>query len=779
MAASQQSANEDNAFYDMRFGLDHWPLFNVGGGNGPLHWKNGTNTTVDPDFGRPNVRSDSLVRWMAYSAVAFGAKALNWYCWSSVYHMQTCGCPYWPEPGGIGPRPPAIAASGRQTCGCNTSLPGMPSKIYQTAKEVNADASKWGTILIENDFRFASSYNSAGSWLADGQLVGDMGDSVPSTTTLVTDMSDNLLATTFLTKVASSTAYIFVVSKDVSPYLAMVPARNVTLTLHSSVTTAEVVSPGMQGTAGFDLGQVTPTRKVGAIRPHYAAVGRDANNSVTATVSLVGGGGALIKVTGNAIAMQDAAYSKVGVFFDPAGISLANDRSGGSKLKAPAWAYGTFAFGGLGQTGYMPLNDLELSAGENFEQGEQTAFIIGGSLNGALAGPAEAKMWAWAGYNLLSMPAPEMSDTQGYGSQSMAFGDLLDWGFSYGYFGVLEAAEGQVLSDQVIKGTVDNFRCHGRMGGLVLSTNSSSLVATAHAARTLRTVARGPWLLPLASAQSGADAVKLGNAGVPLAMPSVQTWSGSATDIAAAIAADYGKMYLQMRTDWRGTKASNNMTHWKRHGKMVFVASLDACSYESDSLLRWQAFASIAFGARGIFWRGARECAGIGSDKFGLLKSINSRIKGWGDTFVASASAGPGGSPSGYNITKITTQDGWAMPADSGVEKPTETGLVESMDPDVLVAELGAMGRYATPLIYVVNRAVSLDRGGAPVRTIRVQLRGVAANQPLEGDCTAGACQCGAGIVGPEIVLNLPGGSGQLVALSMLNATLLDPSGQV
>ena len=27
---------EDNAFVDMRFGLDHWPLFNVGGGNAPL-----------------------------------------------------------------------------------------------------------------------------------------------------------------------------------------------------------------------------------------------------------------------------------------------------------------------------------------------------------------------------------------------------------------------------------------------------------------------------------------------------------------------------------------------------------------------------------------------------------------------------------------------------------------------------------------------------------------------------------------------------------------------
>jgi hypothetical protein len=61
------------------------------------------------------------------------------------------------------------------------------------------------------------------------------------------------------------------------------------------------------------------------------------------------------------------------------------------------------------------------------------------------------------------------------------------------------------------------------------------------------------------------------------------------------------------------------------------------------------------------------------------------------------------------------------------------------------------------------------------VRTVRVRLRGVAASQPLEGDCSAGACQCGAGIVGPDIVLDLPGGSGQLVALSMLNTTLLDP----
>jgi hypothetical protein len=79
-ASSQQASYQDNAFYDMRYGLEHWPLFNLGGGNLPLNWTNGTGHVINPDTGIRNVRSDSLVRWMAYSAIAFGAKGLNYYC---------------------------------------------------------------------------------------------------------------------------------------------------------------------------------------------------------------------------------------------------------------------------------------------------------------------------------------------------------------------------------------------------------------------------------------------------------------------------------------------------------------------------------------------------------------------------------------------------------------------------------------------------------------------------------------------------------------------------
>ena len=48
--------------------------------------------------------------------VAYGAKGLNWYCWG--------GGVYWYSQ--------------------DKNAPGMPSPMYQTVREVNADASAWG-----------------------------------------------------------------------------------------------------------------------------------------------------------------------------------------------------------------------------------------------------------------------------------------------------------------------------------------------------------------------------------------------------------------------------------------------------------------------------------------------------------------------------------------------------------------------------------------------------------------------------------------------------------
>jgi hypothetical protein len=161
------------------------------------------------------------------------------------------------------------------------------------------------------------------------------------------------------------------------------------------------------------------------------------------------------------------------------------------------------------------------------------------------------------------------------------------------------------------------------------------------------------------------------------------------------------------------------------------------------------------------------------------LAQINSRIAGWGDVFVSSATGGSSGSPDGYNITQLwASNDGWPLPAEASAAAPGSIpgGLVEAIDSaDVLVAELGAMGRYATPLIYILNKAVSTEIGGAPVREIRVRLRNIIASSPLEGDCNAGTCQCGAGIIGRDVIVQLSGGSGQLVALVPQNHTEIHP----
>jgi hypothetical protein len=94
--------------------------------------------------------------------------------------------------------------------------------------------------------------------------------------------------------------------------------------------------------------------------------------------------------------------------------------------------------------------------------------------------------------------------------------------------------------------------------------------------------------------------------------------------------------------------------------------------------------------------------------------------------------------------------------------------IAKAADEDVLVAELGSLGRFATPLIYVVNQRVALQPGAAGLRHIRVRLRGdVTATQPVEGDCAASRCQCGLSLLGPTLSLSLPGGAGQLVALAM------------
>ena len=156
----------------------------------------------------------------------------------------------------------------------------------------------------------------------------------------------------------------------------------------------------------------------------------------------------------------------------------------------------------------------------------------------------------------------------------------------------------------------------------------------------------------------------------------------------------------------------------------------------------------------------------MSSPRFSLLASINKRIAQWGNVFVASRSSTQDFPNGGYNVTKLWAT-GYALPSTVAPGSGGATDLVQSADDDVLVAQLGSLGRFATQLLYVVDKRVAYEPGAAGVRTVRVTLRDdVTATQPVEGDCGAFACQCGLSMLGRTIVLQLPGGSGQLVAVS-------------
>ena len=74
--------------------------------------------------------------------------------------------------------------------------------------------------------------------------------------------------------------------------------------------------------------------------------------------------------------------------------------------------------------------------------------------------------------------------------------------------------------------------------------------------------------------------------------------------------------------------------------------------------------------------------------------------------------------------------------------------LVQSMDPDLLVAVLHRVSQsdspqISGPAIFVISTQLSNEPGGAPIRNVNIELRDdVRAVQPMEGNCFEGNCAC-------------------------------------
>eukprot|EP01043_Picozoa_sp_COSAG02_P013756 COSAG02_NODE_556_length_20390_cov_88.575230_2_plen_1290_part_00 len=661
------------------------------------------------------VRSGSLVRFEGYAALAYGITGFAWYCWGHGMWNLTSD---------------------------------QPSPSYEFVKDINLDAQAWASVLRKSD--------NVGI-LSSGWDLSAQGAVNVSEASIIVEMSEDLLVGVFTPKTSGGTpeCHLLVVDKRVGNYTEDTPPRNVSLRLSSKIA----------GVRPVKLGRHQKLR--------YTISGRDVS------LELSGGQGALLRVSGSQLS---------------------------SALELKPWTFRTdAAMPKKEQTNFPPdsfnaLKPVEAQP-ERLHQGRtntdldpkfyyspyQTNFILGGSHDhGPMDTDTDGERWANAGFNFVSVPLP----TAGAAEELQSFAVSLDVAKKRGMFVAVEG-KGDILDTGSMLGINHAYGCHPNLGGHVLgrglnASNVPGVCATAAALRQDR-----GYLLPFAMADEVSTMSALASGGVPVASvlvpPPASASSDNATVRAAATISAYASVAARVN-------ASSDLT---------FIASVDYCSGGSDSLLRFASYASLAYGARGLWHAGVGGCLksdasdGGGDDMFEMVSSINRRIAHWGDLLLSCGPNHEMGWPAScvsqdsYVVTERLSS-GW--PADLPSRSPAG-GMVVSIDTDdVLVAVLEkqhyrktsfglqkAKSRAKTgvekPLLYVVDTRVGDTLGQMPNRVVRIVLNAsVLATAPLESSCEDGFCECNKVVTGSVVELVLPGGAGQLVAVTVNDKTWYDPA---
>jgi hypothetical protein len=201
---------------------------------------------------------------------------------------------------------------------------------------------------------------------------------------------------------------------------------------------------------------------------------------------------------------------------------------------------------------------------------------------------------------------------------------------------------------------------------------------------------------------------------------------------------------------------------YRRHD-LIMWPMFNVCGVPSDSLVRFQVYASVAYGAQGIWYftyymnpknklgaalQDARDCTTVAQVRAALrpawqvARDVNHRVAAWGPRLVGRTCCG---------VFYTGKPDIRAL-------RPAPGQLVEHAGDDLLVGILTKPG--ATPLAMVVDRRVHNDPGAIPERDVTVRFApAVAAIDVLDGK-TPRSC------TGPNVTLRLRGGEGRLLALA-------------
>ena len=789
----------ESATLAKRFRLRAWPLLNVGG-------------VPSDSLYRAQVRHRRSLRCcccfcqgltpllavrQVYGALALGQHGIDYFYWGfNHYGLWDTGCT--PQLNCL-PLCTPPCAGGCTKCNNATDCwpktnkacypKGAPGLLYDYLKTVNADAMKWGSLLVAATHvgslsTMPSTCNNdtqctafcAGGYprnttavcfegacqcilLPDASPV--VGPRQPAPGLAVEHMVSDVLVGLFTS--GDSGGYLMVVDTRAALSIGApgTAKRSVSLQL-SSKCTATAVPPGVERSLASL--QFSALHQEAADGAHTQAV----------TLSLQAGEGALLKVIG--VGCAGVLRGAGRWLYDER--SIAARQLFGRNILVNAKTHWNPWHNFQDTKDWTPWQtavesstsrraDTRNGAGPK----DRDSLIIAGSYHeqaGGITDVNAARRFAEGGFTAVSINSTNAS----------AVAAALTWAAAYGISVFTDAAP-------MSHDSIDSWGCHTSFGGEWLSATDTDLHATVTRLRQ-----RGPWLLPIVYGVTSAGAAAgLAAQGAPLAAVTVALASQVATGATAV-------KTLRLLGAVRTAIALNASS------KASVAVAIPVCATNSDSLLRFAAYASLplAFTPRtagqrltgALIWEGLGQCATIGTAKFDLIANINNRLtqQAWISAFANTSAS----SMRIWSTASFAVEGSVAPGSIAG-------GLVEIMDDELLVFEFDVNRTgNVNGTIYVVSAQLDIKPGGAPRRTVRIQLRGatcqyrnttkaaphqfckdcpgwqgevpmscsggVASTQPVEGSCFQNeptAASCGLHRVGNVLPLLLPGGSAQLV----------------
>ncbi|MBI2300419.1 MAG: hypothetical protein HYU66_16005 [Armatimonadetes bacterium] len=305
----------------------------------------------------------------------------------------------------------------------------------------------------------------------------------------------------------------------------------------------------------------------------------------------------------------------------------------------------------------------------------------------------------------------------------------------------------------------ERFGRHPALVGYMVGDDQGSVGARSDACTRFLFEQPKPHLFPWLCGWIGADNLAQHNNPIadPQLYPTLYSWGSPAEDLA--------RQYTDTFHAWSQQCRRHGILFWP----MINVAGPNGGALPSDSLVRFPAYAAIAYGAEGLWYftynGGAIEKPGRHETEeqaraaltplYPVVQRINTRLAGWGPRLLGRQCAGVYATAFGAKLASWPFAESVpSLAAAAGLAAPAAGRLVEALDADLLVGILTRAGE--APLAMVVDCRVSKAWGDLPAREVAVRFA-PAVREVAEpgGGTTAGAA--------PR--LTLEAGEGRLLEL--------------